>query len=117
MNTFIFTICCLTLALLISNIINSKNAISGIVNVVALGSAFLCGAFIPVRWLPESVLQVAHILPAYWYINTNELLTSLEVFNLETLKPILFNYIILLLFILIFIIVNNLVSRRKLKIN
>lgn len=117
LNTFIFTICCLTLALLISNIINSKNAISGIVNVVALGSAFLCGAFIPVRWLPESVLQVAHILPAYWYINTNELLTSLEVFNLETLKPILVNYIILLLFILIFIIINNLVSHKKLKIN
>lgn len=117
LNTLIFAICCLTLALLISNIINSKNAISGIVNVVALGSAFLCGAFIPVRWLPESVLQVAHILPAYWYINTNELLTSLEVFNLETLKPILFNYTILLLFILIFIIVNNLVSHKKLKIN
>ena len=51
LNSFIFTICCLTIALFISTLVNNKNAINGIVNVVALGSAFLCGAFVPAQWL------------------------------------------------------------------
>lgn len=74
-NSFIFTMCALTIAFLIANLINNKNAINGIINVVALGSSFLCGAFVPVTFLPKSVLNIAHILPTYWYINSNELLS------------------------------------------
>ena len=48
LNLLIFSFCCLTLALFISTIINSKDSVTGIVNVVALGSSFLCGAFVPV---------------------------------------------------------------------
>ena len=36
-NSFVFTICAVTVALLIGNLVNNKNAINGIVNVVALG--------------------------------------------------------------------------------
>ncbi|MCI9365612.1 MAG: ABC transporter permease [Clostridia bacterium] len=41
-NSFIFTICSVTIAFLVGNTIASKNAINGIVNVIALGSSFLC---------------------------------------------------------------------------
>ena len=91
LNSFIFTICCVTIAFLISNLINNKNAINGIINVVALGSSFLCGAFVPVEFLPDSVLKIAHLLPSYWYINTNELIKTLEIVNLDTVKPIIIN--------------------------
>ncbi len=70
-NSFLFTICALTIAFLIGNLLQNKNAISGIVNVIALGSSFLCGSFVPMEWLPKSVLTLAHILPSYWYIKTN----------------------------------------------
>ena len=90
-NSFIFTLCTLTIAFLIGNLVSNKNAINGIVNVVALGSSFLCGSFVPMEWLPDSVLKIAHILPSYWYIKTNELLKTMETFNLETMKPILIN--------------------------
>ncbi len=113
LNIFTFSISALTLALVISNIINSKEAISGIVNVVALGSAFLCGAFIPTDFLPDSVLKFSHILPAYWYINSNELLKSIEIINLETLKPIFINNIVIILFAIFFIIINNIITRKK----
>lgn len=113
LNTFIFTFTALTLALLVSSLVNSKEAISGIVNVVALGSAFLCGAFIPVEFLPEQVLKIARILPAYWYINSNELLKTTEILNLSTLKPILIDYIVMIIFGIIFIIINNLVTKKK----
>ena len=74
LNAYLFTFCSLTIALLISTLITDKNAVSGIVNVIALGSSFLCGAFVPSEWLPKGVLQIAHALPAYWYINSNDLL-------------------------------------------
>ena len=43
-NTLIFSFVALTIALFISSVINNKNALSGIVNVFALGQDFLCGA-------------------------------------------------------------------------
>ncbi len=115
-NSFIFTICAVTIAFLIGNLVMNKNAINGIVNVVALGSSFLCGAFVPMEWLPDSVLTIAHILPSYYYISSNEMLTSLETFNFETMKPILMNMGIILLFTIGFTIVTNVVSKRKRRI-
>ena len=112
-NSFVFTICVLTIAFLIGNLINNKNAINGIINVIGLGSSFLCGAFVPVEWLPEGVLKVAHILPSYWYIQTNELVKTLEIINFETLKPILTNMVIILAFSVLFIALTNIVTKKK----
>ena len=116
LNSLVFSFTSLTIALLISTLVNNKNAVNGIVNVVALGSAFLCGAFVPAEWLPQSVLKVAHILPSYWYINSNELLKITENINLESLKPIFTNMIVLVAFSFIFIILNNVIYKRKQKI-
>ncbi len=116
LNSFVFTFCSLTIALLISTLINNKEAISGIINVIALGSSFLCGAFVPAEWLPDTVLKVAHILPAYWYINSNDLLKTMEIINIENLKPVFINMIVVIGFSIAFIIINNLVSKRKQKV-
>ena len=115
-NSLVFTFCAVTLALLISNLINNKNAINGIINVVALGSSFLCGAFVPIEWLPDFVLKIAHILPSYWYIQTNELLKTIEVFHMENLKPIFINIGMLFLFSILFIAMTNIISKHKQKI-
>lgn len=112
-NEFIFTFCCLTLSLLISSLCYSKVAVSGIVNVVALGSAFLCGAFIPPEMLPSSVIKIAHILPTYYFISSNEILKSLEVINMNNLHSVFINTIIMLLFSILFIIINNIVTKKK----
>lgn len=116
-NSFIFTFCALTLSILISSITNNKNAISGIVNVIALGSAFLCGAFVPAEYLPSSVLNFAHILPAYYYINSNDLLKNIDVINISNMQPIIINMIIIIIFSILFIILNNIVTRKKRKSN
>lgn len=113
LNTFIFSFVALCMALFISTLVKSKEAVSGIVNVVALSQAFLCGAFIPVVWLPESVIKIAHVLPAYWYININNFLAELEVLSFTNLKPIWINMLILIIFAIIFIILNNIASRKK----
>lgn len=115
LNTLVFTLQALTFALLISSLVNNKDAIGGIVNVVALGSAFLCGAFIPSMYLPEKVVSISHIFPAYYYNNSNDLVTSLEVINLTTLKPFITNIMMMLVFMLVFIVLNNFVIKNKRK--
>lgn len=115
LNTLIFTLQALTFALLISSLVNNKDAIGGIVNVVALGSSFLCGAFIPSMYLPEKVVSISHIFPAYYYNNSNDLVTSLEVINLTTLKPFITNIMMMLVFMLVFIVLNNFVIKNKRK--
>lgn len=116
LNLFVFTICSLTIALLISSLVKDKNAVSGIVNVIALGSAFLAGVFVPAAWLPDFVLMIAHILPSYWYVNSNNLLQELEVLDFQALQPLFINMIVLIGFIVLFIVLNNIISKRKQKI-
>lgn len=113
LNSFIFSFCSLSLALLISTLVNNKNAVGGVVNVVALGQAFLCGAFIPTEFLPQSVINIAHILPSYWFINTNDLLQKIEVMNTKSIQQIVINILVLIGFSILFIIVNNIVTRFK----
>lgn len=112
-NAFIFTFASLTLALLISSLSSNKNIITGIANVVCLGSAFLCGAFIPTTWLPETVIKVSRVFPTYWYVNSNDLLSNLEKINLNSLEPIIINMLVVLLFSLIFIVLTNIISKKK----
>lgn len=115
-NTAIFTFTTLTLALLISNLIYNKNAITALVNVISLSQAFLCGAFIPAKYMPDKVLQIGQILPARWYIKSNDILKSLETITLNNTNEIIINMIIMLIFATIFITLTNIVSKNKQKI-
>ena len=117
LNSLIFTLCALSIAFLIGNLVKSKEAINGIVNVIALGSSFLCGAFVPMEWLPDAELNKAHVLPTYWYIKTNEALKTIEVINFEMMKPLIVNMGIIIEFIIIFIVITNIVTAKKRKIN
>lgn len=112
-NTFMFVMPILSFGILISTLVNNKDSIGGIVNVVSLGSAFLCGAFIPTEYLPKIVLSIAHIFPAYYFIDSNNLLSSMEIINFSNLIPVFINYFVLIIFMLIFIVVNNYVLKKK----
>ena len=115
-NSFVFSMCALSIAFLIGNLVSNKNAITGIVNVIALGSSFLCGCFVPVEYLPKSVLAIAHILPSYWYIRTNNLLRGTEIFNFENLKPMMVNMMIIIFFMIMFVVITNVISKKKRKL-
>ena len=115
-NSLIFTICVTSMAFLIGNLLSNRDAINGIMNVIALGSSFLCGVFVPLEWIPDSVKVVAHIIPTYYYVTINNKVSSLEIINLETLKPLIINMIILVIFTIIFIILTNIVTKKNRKI-
>lgn len=117
LNMFIFFIVSFTMAILISNLVKSKGAISGVVNVISLGSAFLCGAFIPVKYMPSFALKIAHIFPTFYFIDNNEYIASLQNFNKASYEFVLKNFIIMIVFIIFFLILNTLVTRFKRKVN
>lgn len=116
LNSFVFSICSLAVGFLIGTITHNKQAIGGIVNIVALGTSFLCGCFVPMSFMPSYVLKIAHILPTYYFVQNNELIKTLEYFKLETLQPIIINGIIVLGFTLSFVLITLMISKRKQKI-
>lgn len=115
-NSFMFLVVALSIGFLIGNVVNNKEAINGIINVVALGSSFLCGAFVPVEYLPDFVLKFAHVLPSYWYVNSNELIKGASSFD-GILGKFLINLSVLLIFAVIIVVITNIISRRKRVIN
>lgn len=117
LNSFVFVLCVLSLSFMIGKLISNKDAINGIVNVVALGSSFLCGAFVPMEWLPSVVLQIAHLLPSYYYIKSNELIKEIEVFQMDSLLPILVNMLFIFGFAILFVMITLFISHRKRKID
>ena len=105
LNSFIFMICALSIGFLVGNIFRSENAISAIVNIVALGSSFICGSFIPLNYLPATVVKFSKILPSYWFIKNNNFICTIENFNKEVFMELFKNMSIVFLFAIMFFII------------
>ena len=113
LNILLYTLAALTLAELVSTFNLSRDAVSGVVNLLSLAPAFLSGAFVPTYFLPSFVLTIAHIFPTYWFIDTNNKITTLTDFNLSSFLAILPNLLVLVLFSIIFIVANLVLSKKK----
>lgn len=113
LNSLVFALCGLSIGFLIGNITTNKAAIGGIVNVVALGTSFLCGCFVPFEYMPDYVLKIAHVLPTYYFVANNQLIKTIESFNIDTLKPIFINVGVVLAFTVVFVILSNYISKKK----
>ncbi len=116
-NSFVFSLMALSLGFLIGNLVRSKEAQSGIVNIIALGTSFICGAFVPQEYLGSAVLSFARLLPSYWFITNNNEIALLSNYNFDTIMPIFRNMGIILVSALVFFILTNIVAKKKLKEN
>lgn len=116
-NSFVFSLCSLCIGFLIGNITQNKGAISGIVNVVSLGSSFLCGCFVPFEFMPDYVIKIAHIFPTYYFVINNEALKVMDNFSLSNVSPLILNMGIVLIFGVCFVIITNYVSKKKQVLN
>ncbi|MDD3341383.1 MAG: ABC transporter permease [Bacilli bacterium] len=111
-NFLILCFVALSIGFLLGNLVKNKEAQNGIVNVIALGSSFICGAFVTQEFLGESVLTVAKIFPSYYYIKNNNLLA---LYTASDLPSILINMGIMVLFIIGLLLVTNFVTWYKRK--
>ena len=113
LNILLYTLAALTLAELVSTFNLSRDAVSGVVNLLSLAPAFLSGAFVPTYFLPSFVLTIAHIFPTYWFIDTNNKIAILTEFNFNSFLTILPNLLVLVLFSIIFIVAILVLSKKK----
>lgn len=113
LNGAVLSVSAVAFAFLLTNLIKNNNAILAIINVVSIGSCFLCGVFVPAEWMPEFVQNLGRILPSYYYVESNRIISEMDTFNFETLKPVLINMLIILGVTILIAIVNNIVVRKK----
>lgn len=78
LNSLVFMLVVLSMTLLISVLAPSPKATDMIANTIGLGMSFLCGVFVPQKFLGEAVINVAHFLPAYWFIRANNMLAGIS---------------------------------------
>lgn len=97
-NSFVFAMAVVAMAVMVTSLIKNDNAAQGVINVLALGSSFLCGAFVPQEYLGATALKIGKIFPSYYYIKNNNLLEENPSF--ETIKT---NFLILLAYTLVFV--------------
>ena len=81
LNSFIYTLVCTGFALVICSFEPSDTVVNLMTQVIGLGSSFLCGVFVPLSLLSDSVIAAAKFLPAYWYVKVIEMLKGTEAFD------------------------------------
>ena len=96
LNSFIFTLAALSISYLLGNVIKNRNAMSAAANVFALGTCFISGVFVPQALLGKTVLKISSFTPNYWYVKSNNIISSLDSYSLESLTPVFLNMLIIM---------------------
>lgn len=113
LNSLVFTLCIASASFLIGNLVKSRNAISAIANVAALGPAFISGVFVPQEFIAGPVLRLASFTPTYWYVQANSKIGSLTDFSWSSLTPVFNNILITAGFAVAFFSISMVVAKRN----
>ncbi|HBL84826.1 MAG: hypothetical protein A2Y17_05170 [Clostridiales bacterium GWF2_38_85] len=112
-NSLIFTVAVLSISFLISNVVRSRGALSAAANVVALGSSFISGVFVPQQFISSEVLNIASFTPTYWYIRANNIIANISTFSFENLKPVFTCMLIILAFAVAILAITLVIAKQK----
>lgn len=115
LNSFVFMLCVLLLGFMIAELVRTRNALNGVMNVVALGTSFICGAFVPLYLLPRWVVKSAHVLPSYWFVVNNDEIAALDTVTKDALAPILANMGAVIGFAVLFFALSQFFASRAAK--
>jgi ABC-2 type transport system permease protein len=98
LSSLLFTFTALSISFLIASFVTSRNAMSAVANVVALGNGFMGGVFVEQDFLGKTVLTIGSFTPTYWYVKAVDAIVELNQFHFEDLKPILGNLLVVVAF-------------------
>lgn len=70
-NSFMLGFWASCVSFFIAHLAKSRSGISAITNIVALGTSFLAGVFVPQEFLGSTVLRAASFTPTYWFVLAN----------------------------------------------
>ena len=110
LNAFCTMAVALSITFFVSKVTKEAQVVSLMSNIFGLGMAFLCGVFVPLEFLSEKVIQIAHFFPVYWNVKALEIIERYEVKD----TGILFLYLgIQLLFVMAILCMSMIIARRK----
>lgn len=105
LNALIFAVSIICFAVFVSKIAKDGNTISGIMNVFSLGASFLSGIFVPQEILGDTALAIGRFFPSFYYVRNIAAIRIGE--NPANIRN---NFLIMLGFSLIFIILTTLIK-------
>ena len=101
----------LGIVFLVGQVMKKAETVSMVSNVIALGMSFLSGVFVPIEFLGDGIIKIAHFLPAYWYIMGARLIDS---GNYQSSPDLLWRYMgIEVLFAACFVCLGLALARAK----
>lgn len=115
MNALVFVIFVLVLSFLLLLLIKDRNVVSGVSTIIALGTSFIAGAFVPQEFLSSFVLTLAKFTPSYWFITNNQDIAQLSKLSWINLQPIIINMSIVFGFTVLLLIIIQGISYLRLK--
>lgn len=111
-NAFIISLVALGIALMLSNVVKRK-FIAPVVTVIALGTSFLGGSFVPQEYLSGAAKISSVINPVYWYVKANNTISSISTYSFDNLKNVFGYMSIEILFFAAFITISFVMDKRK----
>ncbi|MDF1617149.1 ABC transporter permease [Petrocella sp. FN5] len=112
-NSFVFTLCAVSISFLVGNLVKNQESISALTNVIALGPSFISGVFVPQEFLGEEVLKIASFTPTYWYVKANNTIANLNSFDMASLRETMGYTGIVLGFAIAFLSLALVVGKKK----
>ncbi len=100
----------LAITFMVSKLTDKSEVVSLMSNIIGLGMAFLCGVFVPLELISDTVIKIANFLPVYWYVKAVDIIDGFETSDLDTLLSYMG---IQLLFAIAIMCVGMMVARRK----
>lgn len=110
MNMVCYMVVALSITFLVSKLTSKNEVISVLANIISLGMAFLCGVFVPLEFLSNVVVTIAHFLPAYWYVRN---INAIGSYSAQSLPEIVICMGIQLLFATAITMIAVIVYRKK----
>ncbi|MEI8199759.1 MAG: ABC transporter permease [Eubacteriales bacterium] len=112
-NAFVFSITALSLSFLLGHLIKGPGAQHSVANVIALGTSFISGVFVPQALLGDTVKYVASFTPTYWYVTAVGNITALSSFSWTDTKEIFMGMLIQLAFAAAFLVLALVIGRQR----
>lgn len=113
LNALVFSITALSLSFLLGYLIKGPGAQHSVANVVALGTSFISGVFVPQSLLGDTVKHVASFTPTYWYVTAVSDITALNSFSWADTRPIYMGMLIQFVFAAAFLVVALVLGRQR----
>ena len=112
LDTYCLMFVGLGLAYFICSMTANENLINMVSNMMVLSMSFLCGVFVDIQYLSDSIVKFAHFMPLYWYGAAIRFIndTSFENIWSQQFRTYL---LIEILFALVFFAAGMVISKKK----